>query len=101
MDGRGAWKDNVFIERLWRTLKYEEVYLRAYESVSAARESIARYLAFYARRPHTANDDLIRMPHTLARCRSARQLDGETARLITYGRLKSCSKKRDPLCLEW
>ena len=59
MDGKGAWKDNVFIERFWRTLKYEEVYLRAYESVSAARESIRRYLAFYnARRPHTANDDL-------------------------------------------
>jgi putative transposase len=59
MDGKGAWKDNVFIERFWRTLKYEEVYLRAYESVSAARESIARYLTFYnARRPHTANDDL-------------------------------------------
>lgn len=59
MDGKGAWKDNVFIERFWRTLKYEEVYLRAYETVSAARESIAKYLAFYnARRPHTANDDL-------------------------------------------
>jgi putative transposase len=59
MDGKGAWKDNVFIERFWRTLKYEEVYLRAYESVSAARESIRKYLSFYnARRPHTANDDL-------------------------------------------
>jgi putative transposase len=59
MDGKGAWKDNVFIERFWRTLKYEEVYLRAYETVSAARQSIAKYLAFYnARRPHTANDDL-------------------------------------------
>ena len=59
MDGKGAWKDNVFIERFWRTLKYEEVYLRAYETVSAARESISRYLAFYnARRPHSANDDL-------------------------------------------
>ena len=59
MDGKGAWKDNVFIERFWRTLKYEEVYLRAYESVSAARESIRKYLAFYnGRRPHTANDDL-------------------------------------------
>lgn len=45
MDGKGAWKDNVFIERFWRTLKYEEVYLRAYESVSAAKQLIARYLA--------------------------------------------------------
>jgi putative transposase len=59
MDGKGSWKDNVFIERFWRTLKYEEVYLRAYETVSAARESISRYLAFYnGRRPHSANDDL-------------------------------------------
>jgi putative transposase len=59
MDGKGAWKDNVFIERFWRTLKYEEVYLRAYETVSEARQSISKYLAFYnGRRPHTANDDL-------------------------------------------
>jgi putative transposase len=46
MDGRGAWRDNVFVERLWRTIKYEEVYLRAYDSVSEARASIGRYLAF-------------------------------------------------------
>ena len=59
MDGKGSWRDNVFIERFWRTLKYEEVYLRAYDSVSEARESIGRYVAFYnARRPHTANHDL-------------------------------------------
>ena len=54
MDGRGRWLDNVFIERLWKTVKYEEVYLRAYESVSAAKASLATYFAFYnARRPHT------------------------------------------------
>jgi putative transposase len=47
MDGKGCWRDNVFIERFWRTVKYEEVYLRAYETVSQARESIARYIAFY------------------------------------------------------
>nr|WP_245288391.1 integrase core domain-containing protein [Bradyrhizobium sp. WSM4349] len=47
MDGKGAWRDNVFVERLWRTVKYEEVYLRAYDSVSEARASIAKYLAFY------------------------------------------------------
>lgn len=59
MDGKGSWKDNVFIERFWRTLKYEEVYLRAYATVSEAKESIGKYLAFYnGRRPHTANDDL-------------------------------------------
>ena len=58
MDGRGCWRDNVFIERFWKTLKYEEVYLRAYNTVSEARASIARYLEFYnARRPHTALAD--------------------------------------------
>lgn len=46
MDGKGAWRDNVFVERLWRTIKYEEVYLRAYDSVSATRDSLARYLKF-------------------------------------------------------
>ena len=47
MDGKGAWRDNVFVERLWRSVKYEEVYLRAYEGVSDARASIGRYLDFY------------------------------------------------------
>ena len=57
MDGRGAWRDNVFVERLWRTIKYEEIYLRAYATVSEARASIARYLAFYnGGRPHTSLD---------------------------------------------
>jgi putative transposase len=55
MDGKGAWRDNIFVERLWRTIKYEEVYLRAYASVSEARASIGRYLAFYnGRRPHSS-----------------------------------------------
>src|SRR5260370_42306420 len=49
MDGKGAWRDNVFVERLWRSVKYEEVYLRAYESVGEARNSIGRYLDFYNR----------------------------------------------------
>ena len=58
MDGKGAWRDNIIIERLWRTIKYEEVYLRAYASVSAARASIGRYIeAFYnSRRPHSSLD---------------------------------------------
>jgi putative transposase len=57
MDGRGAWRDNVFTERLWRTVKYEEVYLRAYDSVGEARGSIGRYLEFYNRkRPHSSLD---------------------------------------------
>ena len=55
MDGRGAWRDNVFVERLWRSVKYEEVYLRAYDSVSDARASLGRYLEFYnSRRPHSS-----------------------------------------------
>ena len=57
MDGKGAWRDNVFVERLWRSVKYEEVYLRAYDSVSEARASISRYLGFYnGRRPHLSLD---------------------------------------------
>jgi len=57
MDGKGSWRDNVFVERLWKSVKYEEVYLKAYESVGEARASIARYLAFYnERRPHSALD---------------------------------------------
>ena len=55
MDGKGRWVDNVFVERLWRSVKYEEVYLHAYESVAAARAGIARYLEFYnTRRPHSS-----------------------------------------------
>jgi len=58
MDGKGAWRDNVFVERLWRSVKYEEVYLRAYQSVSEARNSIGRYLDFYnGRRPHQSLDE--------------------------------------------
>jgi putative transposase len=57
MDGKGAWRDNVFVERLWRTIKYEEVYLRAYDTVSDARASLGRYIDFYnARRPHSSLD---------------------------------------------
>jgi putative transposase len=55
MDGKGSWRDNVFVERLWRSIKYEEVYLRAYDTVSEARASIGRYFAFYnGRRPHSS-----------------------------------------------
>lgn len=57
MDGKGCWRDNVFIERFWKTLKYEE-YLRAYDTVSEARASIARYVELYnARRPHSSLED--------------------------------------------
>lgn len=57
MDGKGSWRDNVFVERLWKSVKYEEVYLRAYDSVADARASIGRYLDFYnTRRPHSSLD---------------------------------------------
>ncbi len=57
MDGKGRWLDNVFVERLWKSVKYEDVYLHAYESVSDARTKIATYLEFYnSRRPHSRID---------------------------------------------
>jgi len=57
MDGKGAWRDNVFVERLWKTIKYEEVYLPSYDSVADAKNRLARYIDFYnQRRPHRALD---------------------------------------------
>jgi len=57
MDGKGSWRDNVFVERLWRSVKYEEVYLMAYESVSAVRDGLKKYFGFYnTRRPHSRLD---------------------------------------------
>ncbi|AEH81355.1 putative transposase [Sinorhizobium meliloti] len=56
MDGKGAWRDKVFIERLWRSIKYEEVYLHAYKTVSEARAGIGRYLTYNCRRPHSSLD---------------------------------------------
>jgi putative transposase len=57
MDGKGAWRDNVFVERLWRSVKYEEVYLKAYASVAEARAGIGSYLNFYnTKRPHQGLD---------------------------------------------
>ena len=59
MDGKGAWRANVFVERLWRTVKYEEVYLQGYDSVPDARASIARYLDLCnRRRPHSSLDGM-------------------------------------------
>ena len=57
MDGKGCWRDNVFVERLWKSIKYEEVYLHAYETVSAAQQGLERYVTFYNQtRPHRALD---------------------------------------------
>jgi len=76
MDGRGAWRDNVFVERLWRTVKYDEIYLKAYDSVSVARADIATFLDWYnngrphssldARTPSTAYQALLAMPSLAA-----------------------------------
>jgi putative transposase len=58
MDGKGCWRDNVFVERLWKSVKYEEVYLHAYDSVSEAKRGLEKYFTFYnQRRPQTALDD--------------------------------------------
>jgi|TARA_Y100001973_G_C5208416_1_gene343419 putative transposase len=59
MDGKGSWRDNVFVERLWRTIKYEEVYLKAYDSVSEAKASLKTHIEFYnATRPHSRLDKM-------------------------------------------
>src|SRR3954469_14949934 len=86
MDGKGAWRDNVFVERLWRSVKYEEVYLRAYDTVAEARASIGRYLSFYhTRRPHPRPRPLTgsrRTEPTPPGCRRSRRL--EPGRGSTY-----------------
>jgi putative transposase len=80
MDGRGAWRDNVFVERLWRSVKYEEVYLRAYDSVGQARASLGRYLDFYnAKRPHSSLD--ARTPDRAYFGDTATRRHGDTAAL--------------------
>jgi len=57
IDGKGCWRDNVFVERVWRSIKYEEVYLHAYDTVSDARAGIGRYINLYnTRRPHSRLD---------------------------------------------
>ena len=88
MDGRGAWRDNVFVERLWRSVKYEEVYLRAYEGVSDARASIGRYLDFYnGRRPHSSLDGIHPIKPTSRRCPPLGSLTPAEAPLIEAEKL--------------
>ncbi len=77
-DGKGSWRDNGFVERVWRSVKYEEVYLKAYESVSHAGRSIGEYIELYNRkRPHSSlADQTPDVRHTSRRClRSNRQHD--------------------------
>ena len=57
MDGRGRWMDNVFIERLWKSVKYEEVYLKAYSSIAGARRELEAYFELYNRRRHHQGPD--------------------------------------------
>jgi putative transposase len=80
MDGKGAWRDNVFVERFWRSIKYEEVYLRAYEDAVEAKHYVGRYIAFYNEdRPHSAHGgkppdavySLLALPGSLPPRRSA------------------------------
>jgi putative transposase len=75
MDGTGCWRDNVFVERLWKSIKYEKVYLRAYETVGAAQQGLEHYLTFYNRqRQYRALDDktpdlgVLRQPDDTAHC---------------------------------
>lgn len=75
-DGKGSWRDNIFVERLWRSVKYEEVYLRAYNTVSEARPYIGQYLGFYSsRRPHKSLDRQTPDQAYFPRCRMSRRLN--------------------------
>jgi putative transposase len=59
MDGKGAWRDNIFVERLWRSVKYEDIYLHAYKTPDEVKQGLKRYFAFYnSRRPHQAHTGL-------------------------------------------
>jgi putative transposase len=88
MDGKGAWRDNIFVERLWRSIKYEEVYLRGYDSVSEACASIGQYLTFYnGRSPTRALTARHPIKLTSPRCHSAWQPN--PGRRSTYRRGKT------------
>jgi putative transposase len=98
MDGKGSWRDNVFVELLWKSLKYEEVYLKAYGSVSEARTSIGRYLAFYnSRRPHSSLGGMRpRTSSTRDGCQKTGQ-HNSPQRGSTYQTGLSCPDNRDHL----
>lgn len=70
MDGQGCWRANIFVEGLWRTIKYEEVYLHAYATVAEARAGLGRYLALYDTRRHLSLADGTPTRHTSLTLRS-------------------------------
>jgi putative transposase len=86
MDGRGRFSDNIFVERLWRSLKYEEVYLRAYESVAEARQAIAAYFEFY-------NNERL---HQALDYRAPRQVFEQAVRLASSARGETAGADRPP-----
>jgi putative transposase len=99
MDGRGRWMDNVFIERLWRSLKYEDIYLKHYADGREAKAGIALWVAFYnTRRPHQALED--RTPMTVWREGVTGRLNGKavdmTLRLDNAGALPTCPQPQQP-----
>jgi putative transposase len=99
MDGRGRWMDNVFIERLWRSLKYEDIYLKGYADGREARAGISQWVAFYnTRRPHMALDH--RTPMAVWREGATGCLDGKavdmTLRLDNADALPTCPQPQQP-----
>ena len=92
MDGKGAWRDNVFVERVWKSVKYEEVCLRAYASVSEARASLGCYLNFYNTKGHIRSlTDRRRIGPTSMRFCQFRQQHKEQK--STHLSLANCSDK--------
>ena len=97
MDGKGRWVDNVFVERLWRSVKYEDVYLRAYETPTELRAGLARYFGFYnTRRRHSALDR--RTPDAVYLTRLTAIWQPETPRKIS---LTTLSNSRGPFLTTW
>jgi putative transposase len=90
MDGRGRYLDNIFIERLWRSLKYEEVFIKAYGAVIEARRSIGKWLEFYNdERPHQALD--YRTPREIFEGEACEHVDNASASLRDTSALPTCS----------
>ena len=95
MDGKGRFLDNIFIERLWRSLKYEEVYIKAYGSVAEARQGIGAWLGFYnEKRPHQALG--YRTPRVVHEVAACEHVDNASASLRDAPALPTCSQAHQP-----